>query len=477
MTIATKSDGEGLSAAEVNEIAKNSNAVVNVKNYGALADGSDDSPEILAAISALPDNGILYFPPGNYHVGDKILLTSKVRPTVDLRLATLTARANLNESVLEFLSCTRPTVLGGVVDGSRASQAASSFGVSFNGGSLGRAIDTEVKNAYTYGFYANGHNHLDLIRPYAHDCGQNGIGIDAEAVDILGLNIENPRVIDNGLAGAGSLAGINVEAQAGFNVRGLNIKGLYATGNRAAGLRIQRALGFSVQGSYVKDNYQTGITIAASQYGDVVGAVLDGNDVGNVASSESAIQIDDAGVLPRSEGILVSDILSVNHDGSTIDERGTADKNHYCNIQSYDAGAYTLAAGSASKVTNVNGELKNLKLGGALDVNSQSLDNVANIQSAAAANLDFYQKGVLDLRLNSANAAAAQVARLLIQSGVDVARIQVSQAYFELLELAADPAAGAINSARLYARDNGGGKTQIVARFASGAVQVVATEP
>lgn len=40
-----------------------------------------------------------------------------------------------------------------------------------------------------------------------------------------------------------------------------------------------------------------------------------------------------------------------------------------------------------------------------------------------------------------------------------------------------DPAAPLANKARLYAKDNGSGKTQIVARFPSGAVQVIATEP
>ncbi len=41
----------------------------------------------------------------------------------------------------------------------------------------------------------------------------------------------------------------------------------------------------------------------------------------------------------------------------------------------------------------------------------------------------------------------------------------------------ADPTAPAANTARIYTRDNGAGKTQYVARFPSGAVQVIATEP
>lgn len=39
-----------------------------------------------------------------------------------------------------------------------------------------------------------------------------------------------------------------------------------------------------------------------------------------------------------------------------------------------------------------------------------------------------------------------------------------------------DPAAPATNSARLYVRDSGG-KTQLVVRFPTGAIQVISTEP
>lgn len=40
-----------------------------------------------------------------------------------------------------------------------------------------------------------------------------------------------------------------------------------------------------------------------------------------------------------------------------------------------------------------------------------------------------------------------------------------------------DSAAPAVNKAVLYSRDNGSGKTQLVVRFNTGAVQVLATEP
>lgn len=48
--------------------------------------------------------------------------------------------------------------------------------------------------------------------------------------------------------------------------------------------------------------------------------------------------------------------------------------------------------------------------------------------------------------------------------------------YVEGVEIS-DPSAPATNYGRLYFRDNGGGKTQLVVRFPTGAVQVIATEP
>jgi hypothetical protein len=55
-------------------------------------------------------------------------------------------------------------------------------------------------------------------------------------------------------------------------------------------------------------------------------------------------------------------------------------------------------------------------------------------------------------------------------------QVEVGARHVEYVEIT-DPGAGATNSARLYARDNGSGKTQLCVVFASGAVQVLATQP
>lgn len=49
--------------------------------------------------------------------------------------------------------------------------------------------------------------------------------------------------------------------------------------------------------------------------------------------------------------------------------------------------------------------------------------------------------------------------------------------FLELEELAADPDAPAADRVRLYAIDSGAGKTVLKARFNTGAIQTIATEP
>ncbi len=79
-----------------------------------------------------------------------------------------------------------------------------------------------------------------------------------------------------------------------------------------------------------------------------------------------------------------------------------------------------------------------------------------NVTATAADSLDFYSSGGRFIRL------------LDISSGPV---LEFSS------ECSVDPAAPAANRARLYLIDSGGGKTILKCRFASGAVQTIATEP
>jgi len=56
------------------------------------------------------------------------------------------------------------------------------------------------------------------------------------------------------------------------------------------------------------------------------------------------------------------------------------------------------------------------------------------------------------------------------------AQVHLGSRHMEMVEITA-PAAGATNSARIFAEDNGAGKTRLMVRFATGAVQQLAIQP
>jgi hypothetical protein len=55
--------------------------------------------------------------------------------------------------------------------------------------------------------------------------------------------------------------------------------------------------------------------------------------------------------------------------------------------------------------------------------------------------------------------------------------IWTSPSFQEIIEVTLEPPAPAANRARLFLRDNGGGKTQLCVKFSTGAVQVISTQP
>ena len=73
--------------------------------------------------------------------------------------------------------------------------------------------------------------------------------------------------------------------------------------------------------------------------------------------------------------------------------------------------------------------------------------------------------------------ATSSTTRFTVEGTTNAGQLTLgSNCYFQFSEMTA-PAAGAANTARLYSVDNGAGKTQLVVIFASGAAQVLATEP
>lgn len=103
--------------------------------------------------------------------------------------------------------------------------------------------------------------------------------------------------------------------------------------------------------------------------------------------------------------------------------------------------------------------------GGATQVLFGSVGGNAGISFNSAADVTLTRPSANQLQLGTGDA-------FLVGAATDA-----GGNFIQLFEQTADPAAGATNTARLFAKDNGSGKTQFVVRFPTGATQVIATEP
>lgn len=137
--------------------------------------------------------------------------------------------------------------------------------------------------------------------------------------------------------------------------------------------------------------------------------------------------------------------------------------------------AGVLGVGSALAIGTSPASAGTLRLANTATVQFRNAANSADIQALTVDGSNQVTLG------NSGNTTVVQSATLnLIANASSInltcTNFNLSTAYATFSEIA-DPGVAAADGARLYARDSGGGKTQLVVVFSSGAVQVLATEP
>jgi hypothetical protein len=170
---------------------------INVKNYGAVGDGShDDTAAITAAIAAIPSGGgELFFPPGNFISSPQILYANHWWRGSGYGATTLTLKASSNATFLtsyNFASLTGTNSTGGVyncgirdltIDANKASNSAGNllnmYGYGFT------LANIRFKNAYAHGVYSEwstsssspGQDAMEAVvyNFKIHDCGGDGI--------------------------------------------------------------------------------------------------------------------------------------------------------------------------------------------------------------------------------------------------------------------------------------------------------------
>lgn len=147
-------------------------------------------------------------------------------------------------------------------------------------------------------------------------------------------------------------------------------------------------------------------------------------------------------------------------------------------------GSVNAAVGSSALGANTTGGFNTAVGANALLGSTTGDSNVAVGNGALQGNLTGSNNVAIGAQADAARTAGT--ANIVIGYDIDADsttgsnQINIGGVYFHdrlLYTERADPAAPAANQAVVYARDDGGGKTQLCVRFATGAVQVLATEP
>lgn len=207
-------------------------------------------------------------------------------------------------------------------------------------------------------------------------------------------------------------------------------------------------------GAKTTGNYE-GIAIGYNAQADTAGTAI-GRD--SIATDDQSIAI---GRSASADGI---NIVVVGSTASTFPSSTHAVAVGY--------GAKATATGTA-----VGGKASAGSVSGITDATSVGYNARASNRSVAIGKDSI--AGSDQVAIGSGATAAHSNAVALGKGTATTATDQVNLGarHIEITELAADPAAPALNGARLFTRDNGAGKTQVCVRFNTGAVVVIATEP
>ena len=128
------------------------------------------------------------------------------------------------------------------------------------------------------------------------------------------------------------------------------------------------------------------------------------------------------------------------------------------------AGSFTTLSASGVLTLGTTGAADTQLRSGALDANSSYFQSVS-ADGTTAKNFKWYVGATDVMNLSSTGLTLGTGVNLVMASG-----------YVEGSEMTA-PAAPAANGFRIFAEDNGAGKTRLMVQFATGAPQQIAIEP
>lgn len=414
-------------------------APLNVKSYGAVGDGvTDDTAAIQAAIAALPQGGAnkggaVFFPPGQYAYSAALNLDSKKNivlegagANTDAAAAMLTWKGAAGSGSAISARASQGLVLRGLrLDYDSASYDGNliRFGaISGTGTTLAKIEDCWIggKSGLTSarcGLLADGANDVIVTNTSFQNSNVGIIGWDG--------NFSNVITVDGCLFNH-MVAGAITNPQQAWTVRNTAFEPL--TSGKAGAL---------IQDDTVGGLNSVGLVVAGCWFGDTFAANGEWMNI-------------------RATGAIIA--------GNYMDATGQAGTSHItldrCEGVNISGNSFYGGVNAAKILTSCDG----------LQMGPNKYIGTTNIVS----NLSLISHLLL---VGSGSNNNSIKGKTEFRGAIQMASADVAEGFLEGVEIAGDAAAPAADYGRLYLRDNGSGKTQLVARFATGAVQVIATQP
>jgi hypothetical protein len=463
--------------------------VVNVKDapFNAKGDGvTDDTEEIQAAINSLPaSGGTVVFPAGTYKVTAPIVVASSA---VDLVGSTAAASALVGYGAIDVLRLGNGTAgtggltYAGIFGGSianleiRAGDANVTRGIYARGARVYDFRNVRVETLATHvGFTVAG---IEIRESYV----QRWFGGEVRGADGDGFLIPVTDGFSNDLQFFGTSAidsgGVGFKDGGGAGRRFY----VYAEGNEGGGIVVAHVSGFDLRPAYLERNSVFDIWISESAGGTVGGFYATNYTEDNHRflwlSTTSGVEVSafhaDVGV-GHTGGVAIY----LDADNARLSLAATPS---LIGTGQLVGGPGALTSSTVPAFTKSGGSLPLLTLGssGTTDTNAGLVMSTAH-SAAGARNwavvmdpVDATAFGWFGIRQSTAK-GGDPLSSGATRFALDGAGM-VTDGYWQAPEIA-EPAAPVANNGRLYFRDNGSGKSQLVVRFPTGVVQVVATEP
>lgn len=458
-------------------IMTGANLWTNVKTFGAKGDGTtDDTTAIQNAFNSVRSSGTLLIPPGQYVFSSPIIWPNKDSVTVIGYGAVLRLASGSNSDLMRNFSYPstgggqNPTLIGLTMDGNSANNPASGS-VVFNGINNGQMTNVTVQNVFGVAFFVlnasswtfescralnasasgfcayNGSHNIYWNNCTAFHCAP---GFLLEGLEVDGQSKSTELHINGGSASAATIGQSGVQVLDG--VEGFSISNMEIRNNTGRGIDVYSATTTALSSTQVFQNLNgviannvimnnqasegikiwdggNGLNSGANNIvvtGNRVGAATPGTQANGIVLQSSAnyITVANNNVVGNTTPVTVGSGTNVNgmvfgNLGHTASQTGTgamvlaAAPTFTAGITL--AGALTGATtidGSGAITSNGQIQLSNN------NINAQSTGSASTYTSKRTSNGDGIQ-------LNTQNGSGADTQRVVVQSGVNIADIDI----------------------------------------------------